>query len=138
MLSPRRPSALLAAAALLGLSASADAATTAWYAGRTSQRQPIVFAISGGQVIHLSFRINARCRNGRIQRIAAHGFHRFPIAGGRFDQHFRAKAVTAVVKGKVTRRRGTGSVAVTGRVSGLSCSGKATFAVGRQSHRSTP
>lgn len=82
------------------------------YAGRTSQRAPISFTISGGYLRTLRFTIYIRCPSHHIWRIAASSFPPIKVTRGKFAQRFMARGDngSATVRGSVSGRRVSGSV----------------------------
>jgi hypothetical protein len=110
---PRHKGALAYALVVLALvltSAVASAATR--YAGRTSQRAPISFTLSGGYLRKLRFTIYIRCPSRHIWRIAASNFPPIKIKRGAFAQRFVARdaRASATVKGHVSQRRVRGTL----------------------------
>jgi hypothetical protein len=103
---------LICALVALSLASSvAVAAAPTRYAGRTSQRAPISFAISGGYLRELRFTIYIKCPSRHIWRIAASNFSPIRIKRGTFDQKFVARhgQASAMVHGRLAggRVRGT-------------------------------
>jgi hypothetical protein len=94
------------------LSDTAVAAGATRYAGRTSQRAPVSFAISGGYLRKLRFTIYIKCPSRHIWRIGASNFAPIRIRHGRFSQRFVAQngKASAVVRGRVTGRRVRGTL----------------------------
>jgi hypothetical protein len=121
---------------LLASAALAYAAARARYDGRTSQRQPISFRVSGGYVRKLDFHIIDRCANG--QRLINHdfGFTPIRISRSRFGGTFLDPVHhgRAIVNGTVAHGRARGSLfdrtrdPRTHRI----CKGRATFSLRRR------
>ncbi len=129
-------------AALIGLSAVAGSLVVAAaaygtgkvaYSGRTSQHQPISFAISASKLKHLALRIDIRCPSHHVYRLNARGFTAITIKNGTFDQKFTSHnpMATFTLKGRVGRKMVTGSVTLREFVAKEHrfCYGRATFAI---------
>lgn len=100
---PLRRCLLLAVASALAMSIVAPAeGFAAAYRGKTSQRLPISFTLSGSHLINLSFRIDDVCPDHHVWRIHDFGFHAITISRSRFDEKFVSALTkaTAVVKGR--------------------------------------
>jgi hypothetical protein len=127
---------LVVVIAILAASGAAFGASKALYAGKTSQHQPISFAVSAKKLIHLSIRIEARCRRHRQYLLKLAGFTPVPIKHGTVDQHFKSKPARATftLKGTVGRRKVTGSISIREFISREHrfCSGRATFVANRR------
>jgi hypothetical protein len=108
----QRGAVVCALVALSLLSGASVAAAATRYAGRTSQRAPISFAISGGYLRELRFTIYIKCPSRHVWRIGASNFAPIRIRHGRFAQRFVAQKgkASAVVRGKVTGRRVRGTL----------------------------
>lgn len=131
-------SAAVAMLAVLGLLLTATAAigaTRVLYSGKTSQHQPISFAIAAHEVTNLTFKVEVRCPHQGLRRYSLSHFSKIAITASRFDQKFKSAqpSTTAVVKGKIKTNRITGSVSFS--VPATHCSGTATYVVTRQRPR---
>jgi hypothetical protein len=93
-------------------SSAAVVAATTGYAGRTSQRAPIVFTLSGGYLRSLRFTIYIECPSRHIWRITASSFPPIQIKRSVFAQNFvaRDEKATATVRGRVSDGRVRGIV----------------------------
>jgi hypothetical protein len=97
----------------LGLVSSAALASVAIrYAGKTTQRAPVSFMLSGGYVRTLRFTIYIKCPSRHVWRIAASKFPPIKVQHGKFAQKFVARGSkgSATVKGQVARRRVRGTL----------------------------
>jgi hypothetical protein len=113
MIGARQTGAVICVLVALSLvSSAAVAAAASQYAGRTSQRAPISFVISGGYVRKLRFTIYIKCPSRRIWRIAASKFAPIKVTRGRFAQKFIARdgKASATVRGRLAARRARGTV----------------------------
>jgi hypothetical protein len=108
-----RRSLMCALVALALVSSAAVASVATRYAGRTSQRAPISFTLSGGYVRKLRFTIYIKCPSRHVWRIAASNFPPIKVAHGSFAQKFVARGTkgSATVKGRVSRQRVQGTLA---------------------------
>ncbi len=126
-------SALVVVLASVLVAGSAYGASKVKYSGKTSQHEPISFAISSGKLMNLALRIDIRCPNHHLYMLPTSGFTPVPVTGGRFDQKFTSTnpKATFTLKGRVGRKKVTGSIALREFVAKEShfCSGKASFAI---------
>jgi hypothetical protein len=107
------------------------------YRGRTSQRRPISFTLSGRFVTKLRYRIVDSCGHGRRLYVRAWGFPPLAISHGRFGGRFVAKSphqATAVVTGRITAGSISGSLSDRSQDSKTRsiCHGRATFRLPRR------
>jgi hypothetical protein len=126
----------LTAVLLLGSVATALAAVTGAFSGRTSQKQPISFRVAHGYVTHLQFHINVRCPNGDIWNVFDRGFSKIKINkfhkfGKRFTNTDSPTQAEAEIKGTVFQHRVTGSLFGRQIIEKEQhfCSGRATFSL---------
>ena len=131
---------MIGSLAFLGLLLAAGTAYGAGsmlFSGKTSQRQPISFAISSHKVTNLDFWIDLRCAHRRLRRFHASHFSAFALTGSSFDQTFKATGGSArvTVRGDIHGDRIAGSVSLT--ASAQHCSGTAKYVVTRR-HRRQP
>jgi hypothetical protein len=131
-------SCALIALSLVSSGAVASAATR--YAGRTSQRAPITFTLSGGYLRDLRFTIYIRCPSRHIWRVAASDFPPIKVKRGLFAQKFVARdaKASATVRGRLGGRdvRGTVSDRTYEPREHHYCSGTARFDLAAQSRPS--
>jgi hypothetical protein len=94
------------------VASAAARSAAARYAGRTSQRAPISFTLSGGYVRKLRFTIYIKCPSRHIWRIAASNFPPIKVERAAFAQKFVAHGgkASATVKGHVSRGRVRGTL----------------------------
>jgi hypothetical protein len=130
---------LIAACSCLFMAAVACAVVGAGsFKGKTSQRQPISFTVSGGHVRALDYRIVDTCPGG--QKLINHdfGFSPIRIARSKFGGTFFDKAhhATALITGTFKNGVVHGSITDQTRDTATHkiCTGKAKFAV-RRGHR---
>ena len=128
---------LLVGFLLLAVTTAADAAPTINYRGRTSQRRPISFAVTGHAVSYFQYRIDDRCPDGKLLFVRTRGFPGMKIKRGRFGGWFSAKApqkATAIVEGTVNGKTITGSISdrTQNPKTRVFCTGKAKFDLKRQ------
>ncbi len=125
-------SGLAALAASLLIVAAAYGASRVAYSGKTSQHKPISFAISSSKLSGLALRIDIRCPSHHMYLLAPSGFAAVPIMAAAFAQKFNSSnpKATFTLKGRVGRRKVTGSIALREFVAKEHhfCSGAATFA----------
>ncbi len=123
---------LIASACLVAVAAAYGLAGRS-FRGKTSQRQPISFRISGGYVRKLDYRIADRCRRGLKLINHDHGFTPIRITHGKFGGTFldRVHHGKAVVSGSLKRGVARGSLQDRTRNSPghQLCKGKATFSL---------
>ncbi len=134
---PRRVlGSLVAAALFLVAAALAYAAASHTYGGKTSQRRPISFRISGGFVRRLDYQIVDRCP--QRQKLINHdyGFSPIRISDGKFggvflDHRHHGKAV---IRGMTSRGIAHGSLSDRTRNSKTHkfCTGRAEFRLSRR------
>jgi hypothetical protein len=117
---------------LTGAVAAEGAASSVRFAGRTSQRRAVSFALAGGAITRLQFRIVDRCPGGRLLFVHDWGFPALPVMNSKFGGTFTAKPpqkATAVVSGAVSGRtvRGSLSDRTWNRKTHKFCTGTASF-----------
>jgi hypothetical protein len=119
------------------LTGAAFAGPTPRYTGRTSQRQPISFSISGGHLRGLQFRLEDTCQNGHVYLVHDFDFAPIQISHSRFKETFisKEKTATVTVKGQVMRRSVAGSITDQRSITHerRRCRGRATFNLPRPS-----
>lgn len=124
-------SGLVALVAALLIASGAYGASRVKYAGKTSQHQPISFAISTGKLVGLTLRIDIRCPSHHTYRLKTSGFTAITVKNASFDQKFTAKnpKATFTFKGKIARKKVAGSLSLREFVSveRRVCFGAATF-----------
>jgi hypothetical protein len=101
--------ALVASTLVLGVAVAYGAAR---YAGTTSQRAPISFAVAGGKVHGLRFKILIKCPSGHVWRVTATRFPAIKITHSSFAQKFKAEGAqgSATVKGRLSGGQVTGTL----------------------------
>lgn len=124
----------LAAATVADLSAggSALAAGSLSYKGKTSQKRPISFTVSGTTVTRLTFTIVDKCPGKHIVYVHDSHFPTMPVTNRSFGGKFTAKppsVATVTVSGHVSGRTVSGTLTDRSRnvQTRRICSGKATF-----------
>jgi hypothetical protein len=131
----KRIAAVGCAALLLSLVAVGVAAgfKTGKYAGTTSQGEAISFKAKEKVVKKFDFRAIIECDDGT--RPGFNGFGaRAPINDkAKFKAHFTGEGLTSVVKGKLKRKKGEGTIETTGTIpSGANCSSVADWNAEKQ------
>lgn len=127
------PSLVIAAAIAVGGAAVASAAVPGPYKGKTSQKQPVTFRLSSGQVKDFKAIINDRCPDGHTLKVTGH-YPPMPVKRGKFGGQF--VPIGGHPGEQATLRGAVGGRKVTGRVNdtsfsnreGVLCHGSATFA----------
>jgi len=114
---------------LLLFAGVAYSASSAVYAGRTSQGNQISFSIASSYLRRLNFMINVRCPNGLVYRIHDYAFPAIPLIHSKVNESFTSSSprATATVKAAVLHKSVTGALSDTTYVKGRSCRGSATF-----------
>jgi hypothetical protein len=134
---PRRAlGSLVAATLFLVAAALAYAAASHTYSGKTSQRRPISFKVSGGFVRKLDYQIVDRCPHGQKLINHDYGFSPIRISDGKFGGVFfdRNHHGKAVVRGTMSRGAAHGSLSDRTRNSKTHkfCTGAAEFRLARR------
>jgi hypothetical protein len=117
---------------LLLAAALAYSATTRHYKGKTTQKRPISFTVSGTSVTGFAFTIVDRCPHRKILYVHNSGFPAMSISKNKFGGKFTAKApavATVTVSGTVSARTVSGTLGdrSKNRKTHKFCSGKASF-----------
>jgi hypothetical protein len=81
------------------------------YVGRTADKRPVSFVVSGATVRSFTFQTRFKCRRGGF--VARASFKRIALHGKRFNVTFASKdrAIRTTIKGVVNGRRATGTIA---------------------------
>lgn len=131
--------AVIATLTALSLAAAAFAATSVNYSGRTSQRRPISFTVTGNTIKGLEYHIDDRCARGKFLFVSAWGFPALEIKSSKFGGTFvgfSSQKPIAIVNGTVSGNTISGTISDRrkyGKTHKL-CFGKATFTLTHRRH----